>query len=285
MIFFMLLWVYRSVITVALVLVIVLCQVAAARGVVAVLAHNNIIGLSVYSTNLLTLLSIAAGTDYAIFLLGRYHGRAMPARLASRPFTPPTAELHVVLGSGLTIIGALYCSTFTRLPYFNSLGVPAAIGISVALLGSLDPGPGDLWTTGGHFGLFRSQARDEDSGLATHRHRYRALAGPILVGVGRRGAHRPTRPARIQTSYNVRSYLPASSPASVGYDAAERHFSAARLNPELLMLETDHDMRNPVDMLVAGEGCESRHTLGLRWSSRSPGLWARHWIILRFRSR
>lgn len=36
-----------------------------------------------------------------------------------------------------------------------------------------------------------------------------------------------------KTSYNVRSYLPAT-PANIGYDAAaERHFSAARLNPEM----------------------------------------------------
>src|SRR5260370_17850907 len=36
----------------------------------------------------------------------------------------------------------------------------------------------------------------------------------------------------------------------MGYAAAERHFPQARLNPELLMIEADHDMRNPADMLV-----------------------------------
>ena len=53
-----------------------------------------------------------------------------------------------------------------------------------------------------------------------------------------------------KTSYDARPYLPASAPANVGYTAAERHFSQARLNPELLMIETDHDMRNPADMLI-----------------------------------
>ena len=53
-----------------------------------------------------------------------------------------------------------------------------------------------------------------------------------------------------KTSYNVRHYLPSSSPANVGYDAAERHFSAARLNPELLMIESDHDLRTPAGMIV-----------------------------------
>ena len=53
-----------------------------------------------------------------------------------------------------------------------------------------------------------------------------------------------------KTSYDTRPYMPASAPANVGYAAAERHFSRARLEPELLMIETDHDMRNPADMLI-----------------------------------
>ena len=44
--------------------------------------------------------------------------------------------------------------------------------------------------------------------------------------------------------------MPGSAPSNVGYAAAERHFSKARLNPELLMIEADHDLRNPADMLI-----------------------------------
>ena len=36
----------------------------------------------------------------------------------------------------------------------------------------------------------------------------------------------------------------------MGYAAADRHFSQARMNPELLMIESDHDLRNPADFLV-----------------------------------
>ncbi len=68
----MLFFVYRSVFTTLLVLFTVLIEVAAARGIVAFLGNAGIIGLSTYSTNLLTLLVIAAGTDYAIFVVGRY---------------------------------------------------------------------------------------------------------------------------------------------------------------------------------------------------------------------
>ena len=53
-----------------------------------------------------------------------------------------------------------------------------------------------------------------------------------------------------KTSYNDRHYLPETAPSNIGYAAADRHFSEARMNPDLLMIEADHDMRNTSDMLV-----------------------------------
>ncbi|MGC1150651.1 RND family transporter, partial [Mycobacterium sp.] len=53
-----------------------------------------------------------------------------------------------------------------------------------------------------------------------------------------------------KTSYNDRLYIPKDIPANLGYAAADRHFSQARMMPEILMIESDHDMRNPADFLV-----------------------------------
>ena len=50
--------------------------------------------------------------------------------------------------------------------------------------------------------------------------------------------------------YNDEKFTPADMPVNVGQAAAERHFSRARMNPEMLMLEADDDLRNPADMLV-----------------------------------
>ena len=52
----MLLLVYRSIVTMLLVLITVLIEMSAARGIVAFLGNSGIIGLSTYSTNILTLL-------------------------------------------------------------------------------------------------------------------------------------------------------------------------------------------------------------------------------------
>jgi RND superfamily putative drug exporter len=52
------------------------------------------------------------------------------------------------------------------------------------------------------------------------------------------------------TNYNDRYYIPGDTPANIGYHASDRHFPQARMEPELLMVEADHDLRNPADMLV-----------------------------------
>ncbi|MGO9226672.1 MMPL/RND family transporter [Mycobacterium sp.] len=244
----MLLWVYRSV-TAIVVLVTVLIEMAAARGIVAFLGNVGLIGLSTYATNLLTLLVIAAGTDYAIFFLGRYQEARHSGQDRETAFyTMYRGTAHVVLGSGLTIAGAVFCLRFTRLNYFQSLGIPAAIGIGVALIAALTLAPAVI-TVGSLFGLF-----DPKRKMATRGWRRIGTAivrwpGPILVvatGVALIGL---LALPGYKTDYDARRYLPASAPANIGYAAAERHFSQARLNPELLMIETDHDMRNPADMI------------------------------------
>jgi RND superfamily putative drug exporter len=246
----MLLMVYRSIFTTVLVLLVVAVEVASARGVVAYLANAGLIGLSTYSTNLLTLLSIAAGTDYAIFLLGRYHeARHNDEGREQAFYTSYRGTSHVVLGSGLTIIGALYCLTFTRLPYFNSLGIPAAIGIGVALLAALTLAPAVL-TMGSTIGLFDPRRKMRTQGWRRIGTAIVRWPGPILVvSVGIALIGLLALPG-YKTSYNIRSYLPATTPAVEGYAAAERHFSSARLNPELLMIESDHDLRNSSNMLT-----------------------------------
>ncbi len=241
---------YRRLTTVFLVIFTVMIELTASRGVVAVLANANIIKLSTYSTNLLTLLVIAAGTDYAIFILGRYH----EARNTGQERVPAFGTMyrgtaHIILGSGLTIAGAVFCLSFTRLPYFQSLGIPAAIGVCVALLAALTLAPAVL-SIGRHFGLFEPARVMQTRGWRRIGTAIVRWPVPILlVTLAIAGIGLFALPG-YKTNYDARAYLPASAPANVGYAAAERHFSQARLNPELLMIEADHDLRNSTDMIL-----------------------------------
>jgi RND superfamily putative drug exporter len=50
-------------------------------------------------------------------------------------------------------------------------------------------------------------------------------------------------------NYDDRQYQPANAPANLGFQAADRHFPKSKLFSEMLMVETDHDMRNSADFI------------------------------------
>ena len=242
--------VYRSVITMVLVMVMVNLEVLAARGVVAALVHNNLIGLSTFSVNLLTMLGIAAGTDYAIFVLGRYHeARNVGEDRQTAFYTMYRGTAHVILGSGATIAGAAYCLHFTRLPYFQTLGVPLAIGIMVAVLASLTMAPAML-VIGSRFGLFESKRAARTRGWRRVGTAVVRWPGPILAAALALALVGLIALPGYKTSYNDRKFMPASLAAMQGFAAADRHFSQARMNPEVLMVQTEQDLRNSADMLI-----------------------------------
>ena len=246
----MLLIVYRSLLTALLTLVAVAIQVAAARGVVAYLGHVGVIPLSTYATNLLTLLAVAAATDYAIFLLGRYQEarQAGTERLAAY-YLMYRSTAHVIIGSGLTVAAAIFCLHLTRTPYFQSLGIPAGLGVLVVLLASLTLTPAVI-TIGSHLGLFDPKRAMRTRGWRRIGTAIVRWPGPVLVATIAVALIGLLALPGYKTTYDARRYMPEWAPATVGYAAAERHFSAARLNPEVLMVETDRDLRTPANMIV-----------------------------------
>jgi putative drug exporter of the RND superfamily len=246
----MLLIVYRSITTTALVVLVVLIEMSAARGVVAVVGNFGLVGLSTFATSILTSLAIAAGTDYAIFLVGRYQeARKSGQEREDAYYTAFRGVGHVILGSGLTVAGAMLCLHFARLNYFSSMGIPSAIGLVVVLLAALTLAPAVL-AVGSRFGLLDSKRAAKTRGwrrigTAVVRWPVPILAAAIaiaLVGLLALPGYK--------TSYNDRKYIPADLPANVGYAAAERHFSAARMNPDILLVDAGRDLRNAADMLV-----------------------------------
>ncbi|WP_211662820.1 MMPL/RND family transporter [Mycolicibacter kumamotonensis] len=246
----MLLAVYRSVTTVVLLLAMVGLELSAARGVVAFLGHHHLVGLTTFSVNLLVSLAIAAGTDYAIFLIGRYHeARHNGEDPEAAYYTAFNGVSHVILGSGLTIAGAVFCLHFTHMPYFVSLGIPCAVGMVVSVLAALTLGPAII-TVGSRFGLFEPKRQMSTRGwrqLATAIVRW---PGPILVASLAVAAVGLLALPGYQPAYDDRKYIPTDIPANEGFAAADRHFSQSRMMPEVLMIEADHDLRNPSDFLV-----------------------------------
>jgi RND superfamily putative drug exporter len=249
-IFTMLLLVYRSIITVILLLLMVGIELQAARGIVAFLGHHGVINLSTFAVSLLVSLGIAAGTDYGIFFIGRYQ----EARQAGKDretayYTTYRGVAKVVLASGLTITGATFCLTFTRMPYFQTLGVPCGVGMLVVLAIALTLVPAVL-TVGGRFGLLEPKRKIKVGGWRRVGTVIVRWPAPILVAACALALVGLLALPGYKTNYHDRVYVPKDIPANRGYAAANRHFALARMLPEVLLIEADHDMRNPADFLV-----------------------------------
>jgi putative drug exporter of the RND superfamily len=247
----MLLLVYRSVVTVLLTLAMVVLELGAARGMVAFLGYHKIILLSTFATNLLVTLAIAAATDYAIFLTGRYQeARGNGESREDAYYTMFGGTAHVVLGSGLTIAGATFCLHFTNLPYFQTLGIPLAIGMVVVVAAALTLGPAVISVASRFHETLEPKRTQRIRGWRKIGAVVVRWPGPILIMTIALALIGLLTLPGYRTNYNDRNYLPADLPANAGYAAADRHFSQARMNPELLMIESDHDLRNSADFLV-----------------------------------
>jgi RND superfamily putative drug exporter len=246
----MLLFVYRSIATTILILLMVFVELGSSRGIVAFLGNAELIGLSTFATSLLTLVAIAAGTDYAIFLIGRYQeARGDGEDRETAYYTMFRGTAHVVLGSGLTIAGALLCLRFTRMPWFQTMAVPCAVGVLVAVIAALTLGPAVI-VIGSRFGLFEPKRAINSRGWRRIGVVVVRWPGPILVATIALALVGLLALPSYKTDYDGRHFMPADTPANVGYAAADRHFDSARMNPELMMVQSDHDLRNSADFLV-----------------------------------
>jgi RND superfamily putative drug exporter len=250
-IFLMLLLLYRSFLTVIILLLTVGIELQVARGLVAFLGMHGIVGLTTYVVNLLVSVGIAAGTDYGIFFTGRYQeARQAGEDRETAYYTAYRGVSKVVLASGLTIAGAIACLSFTRLPYFKPLGIPGAVGILVAVAVALTLVPAAI-AAGSRFGIF-----DPKRLVATRRWRRIGTAivrwpAPILAATIAVAAIGLLTLPGYNPSYSDQKFIPQDIPANQGFTAAERHFPPSKMTtPDLLLIEADHDMRNPADLLV-----------------------------------
>jgi RND superfamily putative drug exporter len=245
----MLLLVYRSIVTLFVPLAGVLFELLVAKGVIATLGHLGYIELSSFAVNIVVALTLGAGTDYGIFLMGRYHEARHDGESREEAFyTAYKSVTPVILGSGLTIAGACYCLTFARLNYFHTMGPAVAISMLFTISAALTLGPAFL-TVGSLFGLFDPKSKAKA-------HLYRRIGTsvvrwpvPILAASSAAVMLGAIFVPTYRQNYDDRQYQPTSGLANQGFAAADRHFPKSKLFSEMLMIESDHDLRNSADFI------------------------------------
>ena len=245
----MLFLVYRRVSTLAVPLYGVLFELLVAKGVVSTLGTLGYLELSSFAVNIVVALTLGAGTDYGIFLMGRYHEARRAGESKEEAFyTAYRGVAPIIIGSGLTIAGACYCLTFARLNYFHTMGPAVAITMLFTIAAALTLGPA-LLTLGSLFGLM--DPRGTAQGLLYRRIGTSVVRWPVPVLAASAAAVMlgaifvPT----YQVNYDDREYQPRNTGSNQGFEAADRHYPKSKLFSEMLMVESDHDMRNSADFI------------------------------------
>lgn len=246
----LLLVVYRSPIAAAIPLMSVGLALAVARPMVAALGQSDVIDVSLFSVALMAAMTLGAGTDYAIFFLGRYHEsrrRGIAPSEALRDAYRVVAP--VVIGSALTVSVALACLGFAQVGMFRSAGIPCAIAILVTMLAALTLSP-TLMGLAVRRGFLEPRAS-----AATRRWRRVGAAvarwpGPILVSAGGLILLVALPLTSLRIGWNEPAATPSSTESSRGYAATDRHFPPNSLLADVVTVQADHDLRNPAGLIA-----------------------------------
>ncbi|WP_259142229.1 MMPL/RND family transporter [Tsukamurella ocularis] len=241
---------YRSVVTALVPLLGVGIALAVARAAISLLAELDVIQVSIFAASLSAVVVLGAGTNYGIFLVGRYQESRRNGLSREDAYYAALAGVqHIVIASALTVAGAMACLAATRLAMFSTSGLPCTIAILVTLAAALTLGPAILAITT-RLGFVEPR----ESASQRRWHRIAAVVarwpGPVLAGALAILAVMIVPLAFYAPSYNERRAQPSDSPANVGFAAADRHLPPNIMAPSVLIVESDHDMRNSADLLA-----------------------------------
>lgn len=239
-----LLVIYRRPVTVVLPLLTIGVSVGAAQGVVSALTT---IGLSISALTivLMTAMIVGAGTDYAVFLISRYHEYLRSGEESDAAVQKALGSIgKVITASAATVAVTFLGMIFTRLPAFTSVGPALAVSITVAFLAAITLLPAILVLAGRRGWV---APRRPITGRLWQRSAVNIVRRPkahlvvslaLLIGLGACALF-------MHPTYDDRMQLPASAESNLGYSAMADHFSPSALLPEYVYLHSPQDLRTP----------------------------------------
>jgi RND superfamily putative drug exporter len=193
-----------------------------------------------------TALVLGAGTDYTVFLISRFHEAIRGGQEPSDAVVESVRRVGpVVVASGLTVIIGSACMVMAQLALFGTTGPAIAVSILVTLVVGLTFTPAMTAALGD-----RARPRRPAGGkrwAATGRLVASRPVPVVLASLALLGTLALFWP-RLEPQYDATGLVPSSAESARGYDALDQHFPDNELEPDYVLLPTDHDMRNPADL-------------------------------------
>lgn len=240
-----LLMVYRNPVTMMLPLTAIGMSLLIAQGVVAGVSHLTGLGISNQAIILLSALIAGAGTDYAVFLISRYHDYLRLGATSEDAVRQALSSIGKVITASAATVGITFLGiSFAKMGVFSTAGVSSAIGIGVAYLAAMTLLPAILAIAGPR-GWVKPRRELTTrfwrrSGIRIARRPRAHLVASLLILILLAGSVGFAR-----FNYDDRKAVDASAPSSIGYAALERHFDLNQSVPSYILVHSPHDLRTP----------------------------------------
>jgi RND superfamily putative drug exporter len=230
--------VFGAVVTAALPLLLALGSIVVALGITALVGQG--VDLSFFITNMITMIGLAMGTDYSLFVVSRYREERAAgfAKVEAIVRAGSTASRSVVF-SALAVILALGGLFLVPTTLFQSLAAGAIMPVFTALMAALTLLPALLGALGDRVNALRMPFLHKTTGGAG---RPGGLWDHVSSGVMRRPVTSLVLAAGflaviaslyfyIELGSSGVETLPQASESRVGFEMLEREFPGASLTP------------------------------------------------------
>jgi RND superfamily putative drug exporter len=244
MVLAILLIVYRNPLTMLLPLITIGISLVTARGIVAGLAQHGL-PVSYMTVVFMTAMMAGAGTDYAVFLISRYHDHLRLGAESDQAMKRALTSVgKVITASAATVALTFLAMIFTRLGVLSTVGPALAISIGVVLLAAVTLLPAIIVLTGRRGWI--APRRDLTTRFWRRSGR-RIVRRPgvyvvtslailsILAGCGN----------LVHYNWDQSKTLPGTVESNRGYAAVSRHFPLNATIPQYLVIQSPHDLRSP----------------------------------------
>jgi RND superfamily putative drug exporter len=238
-----LLLVYRNPVAMLLPLIGIGMSLLIAQSAVAGVSELTGLGVSNQAIILLSAIIAGAGTDYAVFLISRYHDYVRRGQSSDDAVRLAMTSVGKVITASAATIGLTFLAiSFARMGVFSTVGVSSAIGVGVAFLAAVTLLPAILAVVGPR-GWIRPRRELATrwwrrSGIRIVRRPRAHLVASMLVLLALAGVSGLAR-----YNYDDRRAVPATDPSSVGYAALERHFDLNQFVPSYVLISSPRNLR------------------------------------------
>jgi RND superfamily putative drug exporter len=236
--------VYRNPVTMLIPLIAIGISVATAQGVLAGLGELGL-GITDQTMVFMTAVMVGAGTDYAVFLISRYHDYVRQGADSDLAVERALASIgKVIAASAATVAVTFLAMIFSQLQIFASIGPAISVSVIMAFIAAVSFLPAVL-VLAGRRGWIKPR-----SDLT---HRFWRRSGIHIVR--RPKAHLVVSlivlailascTGLARYNYDDRKTLPGSVESAVGFAALDRHIPVNSLLPQYLFIQSPHDLRTP----------------------------------------